>query len=79
VGLLKGKSSTLHAQPTHEFVTTDQIGALSVFVCSNAATSMTGTALPIEADERPNESGLHDFVEPGRVRALELIVIRRPK
>src|SRR6516165_735674 len=38
----------LHAQPTREFVTTEQIGALSVFLCSGAAASMTGTALPIE-------------------------------
>ena len=38
----------LHAQPTHQFVTTEQIGALAVFLCSNAAASITGTALPIE-------------------------------
>jgi 3-hydroxybutyrate dehydrogenase len=38
----------LHAQPTREFVTTEQIGALSVFLCSSAAASITGTALPIE-------------------------------
>ena len=42
------KDVLLHAQPTHEFVTTEQIGALSVFLCSGAAASMTGTALPIE-------------------------------
>jgi 3-hydroxybutyrate dehydrogenase len=29
-------------------VTTEQIGALSVFLCSDAAASITGTALPIE-------------------------------
>jgi 3-hydroxybutyrate dehydrogenase len=38
----------LHAQPTRQFVTTEQIGALSVFLCSDAAASITGTALPIE-------------------------------
>ncbi len=38
----------LHAQPTHQFVTTEQIGALALFLCSNAAGSITGTALPIE-------------------------------
>jgi 3-hydroxybutyrate dehydrogenase len=38
----------LHAQPTRQFVTTEQIGALSLFLCSDAATSITGTALPIE-------------------------------
>jgi 3-hydroxybutyrate dehydrogenase len=42
------KDVLLHAQPTRQFVTTDQIGALSVFLCSGAAASMTGTALPIE-------------------------------
>jgi 3-hydroxybutyrate dehydrogenase len=38
----------LHAQPTREFVSTEQIGALSVFLCSDAAASITGAALPIE-------------------------------
>src|SRR5262245_52331507 len=38
----------LHAQPTRQFVTTQQIGALAVFLSSDAAASMTGTALPID-------------------------------
>jgi 3-hydroxybutyrate dehydrogenase len=38
----------LHAQPTRQFVTTEQIGALSLFLCTDAAASITGTALPIE-------------------------------
>jgi 3-hydroxybutyrate dehydrogenase len=38
----------LHAQPTRQFVTTEQIGALSVFLCSDAAASITGAALPVE-------------------------------
>jgi 3-hydroxybutyrate dehydrogenase len=38
----------LHAQPTRKFVTTEQIGALSVFLCTGAAASITGTALPVE-------------------------------
>ncbi len=38
----------LHAQPTKAFVTTDQIGALAVFLCSDAAASITGAALPID-------------------------------
>ncbi len=38
----------LHAQPTRQFVTTEQIGALSVFLCTEAAASMTGAALPVE-------------------------------
>ena len=42
------KDVLLHAQPTRQFVTTKQIGALAVFLCTDAAASMTGTALPIE-------------------------------
>jgi 3-hydroxybutyrate dehydrogenase len=38
----------LRAQPTRQFVTTGQIGALCTFLCTNAAASMTGTALPVE-------------------------------
>ena len=38
----------LHAQPTRQFVTTEQIGALAVFLCTNAAASITGTALPVD-------------------------------
>ena len=38
----------LHAQPTRKFVTTEQIGALAAFLCTNAAASITGTALPVE-------------------------------
>ncbi len=38
----------LHAQPTRQFVTTEEVGALTVFLCSPLAKSMTGTALPLE-------------------------------
>jgi len=38
----------LHAQPTHKFVTSEEIGALAVFLCTGAAASITGAALPIE-------------------------------
>jgi 3-hydroxybutyrate dehydrogenase len=38
----------LHAQPTRQFVTTEEIGALTVFLCSRAARSITGAAIPIE-------------------------------
>jgi len=38
----------LHAQPTRQFVTTEQLGALAVFLCSDDAASMTGTALPVD-------------------------------
>lgn len=42
------KTVLLHAQPTRQFVTTEQIGALSVFLCTGAAASITGAALPVE-------------------------------
>ena len=38
----------LAAQPTKQFVTTDQIGAFAVFLCSEAAAQVTGAALPME-------------------------------
>ncbi|MFN3743973.1 MAG: 3-hydroxybutyrate dehydrogenase [Hyphomicrobiaceae bacterium] len=38
----------LHAQPTRQFVTVEQVGALTAFLCTNAAASITGAALPIE-------------------------------
>ena len=38
----------LHAQPTRQFVTTEEIGALAVFLCSSSARSITGAAIPIE-------------------------------
>lgn len=38
----------LQAQPTRQFVTTEQIAALCVFLCTNAAASITGTALSVD-------------------------------
>lgn len=38
----------LAAQPTKRFVTTDELTALALFLCSDAAASMTGTALPVD-------------------------------
>ena len=38
----------LAAQPTREFVTTEQIGALAVFLCSDAAASITGAVMPVD-------------------------------
>jgi 3-hydroxybutyrate dehydrogenase len=35
-------------QPSHEFVTADQLGALAVFLCSDAAAQIRGTALPVD-------------------------------
>ncbi|SEB03019.1 3-hydroxybutyrate dehydrogenase [Rubrimonas cliftonensis] len=38
----------LAAQPTKEFATVQQIGALAVFLCSDAAKQITGAALPVD-------------------------------
>lgn len=38
----------LHAQPSRRFVTTDEIGGLARFLCTDQAASITGAALPIE-------------------------------
>lgn len=38
----------LKAQPTKEFVTVDQVAALAVYLCSDAASAITGTMLPID-------------------------------
>ena len=38
----------LEAQPTKEFVTSDEIGALAVFLCSDAAKQITGANISID-------------------------------
>jgi len=38
----------LAAQPTKEFVTVDQVAALAVFLCSDAASQITGTNIPVD-------------------------------
>jgi 3-hydroxybutyrate dehydrogenase len=38
----------LQAQPTKQFVTVDQVAALAVFLCTDAAKSITGTTLPMD-------------------------------
>ncbi|KLK94418.1 3-hydroxybutyrate dehydrogenase [Microvirga vignae] len=38
----------LEAQPTKQFVTVDQVAALTVFLCSDAASQMTGTNLSMD-------------------------------
>jgi 3-hydroxybutyrate dehydrogenase len=38
----------LKDQPTRRFATVEEMGALAVFLCSDAASSITGTALPVD-------------------------------
>lgn len=38
----------LAAQPTKEFVTVDQVAAIAVFLCSDAASQITGTNLSVD-------------------------------
>jgi 3-hydroxybutyrate dehydrogenase len=38
----------LDAQPTKEFVTVEQVAALALFLCTDAAKSITGATLPID-------------------------------
>ncbi|MCJ2090805.1 3-hydroxybutyrate dehydrogenase [Methylobacterium sp. E-005] len=38
----------LKAQPTKEFVTVDQVAALAVFLCSDAASQITGANIPMD-------------------------------
>ena len=42
------KQVLLAAQPTRQFVTTEQVGAVALFLCTEAAASITGAALPID-------------------------------
>ncbi|NWF47223.1 3-hydroxybutyrate dehydrogenase [Hydrogenophaga sp. D2P1] len=38
----------LHAQPTKQFVTIEQVAAFAAFLCSNAGASITGAVMPID-------------------------------
>ena len=38
----------LAAQPSKKFATVDELGALAVFLCSDAGQSITGTAIPVD-------------------------------
>ncbi len=38
----------LKAQPTKTFVSVEQLGGLALFLCSDAAASMTGASLPVD-------------------------------
>ena len=42
------KDVLLKAQPTKEFVTVDQVAALAVFLCSDAASQITGANLSMD-------------------------------
>lgn len=42
------KDVLLAAQPTKEFVTVEQVAGLAIFLCSDAAASITGTLLPMD-------------------------------
>jgi 3-hydroxybutyrate dehydrogenase len=42
------KDVLLAAQPTKQFVTVEQVAALAVFLCSDAAASITGATLPMD-------------------------------
>ena len=43
------KDVLLKAQPTKQFVTIEQVAAFATFLCSDAAASITGSVLPIDA------------------------------
>jgi 3-hydroxybutyrate dehydrogenase len=38
----------LAAQPTKQFVTIEQVAALAIYLCSDAASAITGANLPID-------------------------------
>ena len=38
----------LAAQPTKRFVTVDEVAAITEFLCSDGAASMTGSLLPVD-------------------------------
>jgi hypothetical protein len=45
----------LAVQPTRQFVTIEQVSGLAVFLCTDAAASITGTACPSTVAGRPSE------------------------
>ena len=43
-----GRSLLTEKQPSEQFVTTDQLGALTRFLCTDAASQITGAQLPVD-------------------------------
>jgi 3-hydroxybutyrate dehydrogenase len=43
-----GRALLAEKQPSKQFVLVEQLGGLAVFLCSAAASQITGTALPID-------------------------------
>ncbi|GAC1452596.1 MAG: 3-hydroxybutyrate dehydrogenase [Desulfuromonadaceae bacterium] len=43
-----GRDMLSEKQPSRQFVTVDQLGQCAVFICSDAAAQMTGTAIPVD-------------------------------
>ncbi len=43
-----GRSMLAEKQPSKQFVGVDQLGAMAVFLCSDAATQVTGAAIPVD-------------------------------
>jgi 3-hydroxybutyrate dehydrogenase len=43
-----GRRLLAEKQPSRQFVSSEDLGALAVFLCSDAASQMTGTALPMD-------------------------------
>jgi 3-hydroxybutyrate dehydrogenase len=48
ISLEEAKKKVLNRQPSHRFATTDQIGALAVYLASDAASAVTGTNVSID-------------------------------
>ena len=61
----------LAAQPTKEFVTVDEVAALAVYLCSDAAKAITGANL---VDRRRLDRGMS--YRPG-ARCVTSVVLRR--
>jgi 3-hydroxybutyrate dehydrogenase len=43
-----GRALLTEKQPSEQFVTTDQLGALTRFLCTDAASQITGAQLPVD-------------------------------